>query len=208
MIDKICEIITKRIRKQMPEIDNQRAEAIMYGLQLIIGEIPKILLLFVTAIILRIGWLVIFAYVTMLPYKIVAGGFHLKTNIGCTIGTFTVYFGNVLLSKYVIIQTSYIKYGIITSIWIFSIIMITLFAPADTTNLPILRKEERKTKKILSYIFATITLLVASIIKDSTLANILIFNVLIESICISRLAYKITKNEYGYETYLHQGNLS
>ena len=208
MIDKICEIITKRIRKQMPEIDNQRAEAIMYGLQLIIGEIPKILLLFVTAIILRIGWLVIFAYVTMLPYKIVAGGFHLKTHIGCTTGTLIVYFGNVLISKYLIIQPSFIKHISILLIWIFSIIMITLYAPADTINVPILRKEERKLKKILSYIFATIELSIALILKDRTLANILIFNVLIESICISKLAYKITKNEYGYETYLHQGNLS
>ena len=202
MIDKICEIITKRIRKQMPEIDNQRAEVIMYGLQLIIGEIPKILLLFVMAIILRIGWLVIFAYVTMLPYKIVAGGFHLKTHIGCTTGTLIVYFGNVLISKYLIIQPSLIKYIAIL------IIMMTLYAPADTINVPILRKEERKFKKILSYIFATIELSIALILKDSTLANILIFNVLIESICISKLAYKITKNEYGYETYLHQGNLS
>lgn len=208
MIDKICEIITKRIRKQMPEIDNQRAEVIMYGLQLIIGEIPKILLLFVTAIMLKIGWLVIFAYVTMLPYKIAAGGFHLKTHIGCTIGTFIVYFGNVLISKYLIIQPNSIKYISILLIWIFSIIMITLYAPADTINVPILRKEERKLKKILSYIFATIELLIALILKDSTLANILIFNVLIESICISKLAYKITKNEYGYTTYIKQKSLS
>lgn len=208
MIDKICEIITKRIRKQMPEIDNQRAEVIMYGLQLIIGEIPKILLLFVTAIILKIGWLVIFAYATMLPYKIVAGGFHLKTNIGCTIGTFTVYFGNVLISKYLIIQPNSIKYISILLIWIFSIIMITLYAPADTINVPILRKEERKLKKILSYIFVTIELSIALLLKDSTLANILIFNVLIESICISKLAYKITKNEYGYTTYAEQKSLS
>ena len=164
MIDKICEIITKRIRKQMPEIDNQRAEVIMYGLQLIIGEIPKILLLFVMAIILRIGWLVIFAYVTMLPYKIVAGGFHLKTHIGCTTGTLIVYFGNVLISKYLIIQPSFIKHISILLIWIFSIIMITLYAPADTINVPILRKEERKLKKILSYIFVTIELSIALIL--------------------------------------------
>ena len=86
--------------------------------------------------------------------------------------------------------------------------MITLYAPADTINVPILRKEERKFKKILSYIFVTIELLIALILKDSTLANILIFNVLIESICISKLAYKITKNEYGYTNYEEQKSLS
>lgn len=208
MIDKICENLTKKIRKQMPEIDDERAEVIMYGLQLIIGEIPKLILLFIVAIILKIGWLVILAYITMLPYKTVAGGFHLKTNIGCTIGTFIVYFGNVLISKYLVIEPQYIKYIIVGATWIFSIIMISIYAPADTVNLPILRKKERKTKKILSYIFATITLIGAIFIKNSTISNILLFNVLIESISISRLAYKLTKNEYGYETYTKQDALS
>ena len=204
MIDKICENLTSKIQKKMPEIDNERAEIIKYGLQLMIGEIPKFILLIEMAIILKIGWLVIFAYITMLPYKIVAGGFHLKTHIGCTIGTFIVYFGNVLISKHLLLQPAYLKYIIVGLIWGISIIMISLYAPADTVNAPILRKKERRLKKILSYIFATITLLVAILIKDNTLSNILLINVLVESISISRLAYKITKNEYGYETYQNE----
>lgn len=201
MIEKICESLTKKIQEQMPEVDNERAEVIKYGLEIIIGEIPKLILLVVVAIILKIGWLVVFAYLTMLPYKVMAGGFHLKTNIGCLIGTFTVYYGNVLISKYMVIEPIYLKYIIIIATWIFSIIMISLYAPADTINLPILRKKERKTKKILSYIFATIMLIGSLVIKNNTLANILLINVIVESVCISRLAYKITKNEYGYENY-------
>lgn len=202
MIEKICKSLTKKIQEQMPEVDNERAEVIKYGLEIIIGEIPKLILLVVVAIILKIGWLVVFAYLTMLPYKVMAGGFHLKTNIGCLIGTFTVYYGNVLLSKYMVIEPIYLKYIIIIATWIFSIIMISLYAPADTINLPILRKKERKNKKILSYIFATIMLIGSLVIKNNTLANILLINVIVESVCISRLAYKITKNEYGYENYL------
>ncbi len=207
MIDKICEVLTKKIRKEMPELTDERAEAIMFGLQLIIGEIPKLILLFALAIILHIGKLVIFAYISMLPYKIVAGGFHLKTNLGCTIGTFLVYFGNVLLSKYIFIQPVYMKYILIGLIWIFSMIMISIYAPADTINMPILRTKERKTKKVLSYIFVTIMLIAAIVIETNTLSNILIFNVLMESIFISKLAFKLTKNEYGYETYIKQNSL-
>ena len=181
MIDKICELLTIRIQKQMPEIDEEKAEVIKYGLELIIGEIPKILLLFIVAAVLKIGWLVIFAYITMLPYKIVAGGFHLKTNIGCTIGTFVVYFGNVLLSKYIVIGPIEVK-------------------------IAILRKKERKLKKILSFVFASVTLILSLIIKNTTLSNILLFNVIIETTCITRIAYIITKNEYGYENYLKTAN--
>jgi len=188
----------------MPDIDDEEAEVIKYGLELIIGEVPKILLLFIIAIVLKIGWLVIFAYFTMLPYKIVAGGFHLKTNIGCTIGTLSIYYGNVLISKYIIWTPIYAKYTVIFMIFVFSMIMVSLYAPADTVNLPILTKRERKMKRILSYVFATITLLAAIIIKDNILSNILLLNVLIESICISKVAYKLTKNEYGYENYLKE----
>lgn len=203
MINKICESLLKKIRKEMPDIDDERAEIILYGLQLIVGEVPKIILLFAVAILLKIGWLAIFAYATMLPYKIVAGGFHLKTNLGCMIGTFVVYFGNVLISKYIVLFTE-TKYLFTLFTLIFSIIMICLYAPADTINLPILRQKERKTKKVLSYIFAIITLIASLLVQNNTLSNILLFNVLIETICISKLAYRITKNEYGYKTYLKQ----
>ena len=206
MIDKICELLTIRIQKQMPEIDEEKAEVIKYGLELIIGEIPKILLLFIVAAVLKIGLLVIFAYITMLPYKIVAGGFHLKTNIGCTIGTFVVYFGNVLLSKYIVIGPIEVKIAIVIATFIYSIIMISIYAPADTINLPILRKKERKLKKILSFVFASVTLILSLIIKNTTLSNILLFNVIIETTCITRIAYIITKNEYGYENYLKTAN--
>ena len=140
----------------------------------------------------------------MLPYKVVAGGFHLKTNIGCTLGTFLIYYGNVFISKSIIFTNIWIKAIVCFFAWILAIIMISKYAPADTVNLPILRNKDRKIKKILSYVFATITLIVGLLIKNDTLSNILIFNVLIENFCITEFAYKITKNEYGYRTYLKQ----
>ena len=62
MIDKFCTYLTNKIRKEMPEVDDERAEVINYGIQLIIGEIPKIILLFAIAFILRVGWLTMFAF--------------------------------------------------------------------------------------------------------------------------------------------------
>ena len=85
--------------------------------------------------------------------------------------------------------------------------MISLYAPADTINLPILRRKERRLKKILAYIFMTVTLVFALIIKNNTISNILIFNTLIETLCITRIAYKLTKNQYGYKTYKLQGEI-
>ena len=47
MIDKFCRYLTNKIRKQMPEVDDEQAEVILYGIQLIVGEIPKIFLMYV-----------------------------------------------------------------------------------------------------------------------------------------------------------------
>ena len=80
-------------------------------------------------------------------------------------------------------------------------IMISRYAPADTENIPILRKSERKSKKILSYIFFTLGLLAAMIINNNVISNILILGNLAQSIMITPLAYKLTNNKYGYEVY-------
>ena len=57
MIEKFCSYIVKKMRNNMEDIDDRRAEVIQYGLELIIGEIPKVILLFAIAFILKIGWL-------------------------------------------------------------------------------------------------------------------------------------------------------
>ena len=36
MIDKICMFLTNKMRKEMPDIDDERSEVINYGLQIII----------------------------------------------------------------------------------------------------------------------------------------------------------------------------
>ncbi|MBQ6992278.1 MAG: accessory gene regulator B family protein [Clostridia bacterium] len=207
MIEKICNSLTNRIRLKMPEIDDERAEIINYGLQLVIGEIPKNLIMLLIAWALGVLELSIFTLLVMLPYKIVSGGVHLKTHIGCIITTSLFYSGTAILSKNSIIEPTYLKYLIVTLIWLFSIIMISLYAPADTEEVPILRKNERKIKKILSYIFMTATLLAGIIVKDSTLSNILIFGTLIQTIFISKVTYTLTKCKYGYlEAYKNSTN--
>ena len=49
MIDKLCEYLTNKIRKEIPDIDDERAEVINYGLQLMLGEIPKTLIILLIA---------------------------------------------------------------------------------------------------------------------------------------------------------------
>ena len=202
MIDKFCEYLTNKIRKSMPEIDDERSEVILYGVQLIVGEVPKIFLMFALGFVLGLWWQTLLAFFLILPYKICAGGFHLKTHLGCFLCTNIVYCGNAILSTIYTFPSEVIKIITIIAIWTIGIILVSVYAPADTENLPILTKKERKTKKILSYIFLSINMLGAIFVPNKIIANLLIFGTIIQTVSITRIAYILTKNKYGYEEYL------
>ena len=186
----------------MPEIDDERAEIINYGLRLVIGEIPKTFALIAIAYVLGVLKLTIFALLLIMPYRTFSGGVHLKTHIGCIVSTSIFYCGNALLSKYIIFNQIYTKYIIVALVWIFSMLMIKLYAPADTEDVPILRKKDRILKKSLSYITMTISLIASVIIKNQIISNLLVFGILLQTISITRFVYKITNSKYGYEEYI------
>lgn len=204
MIDKICMFLTNRIRKEMPEMDDEKAEVINYGLQNIIGEIPKAFLMLGVAWILGIFEWALFTFLVFLPYRGASGGVHCKTHLGCILGTIGFYCGVPLLSKYFILA-DIVKYIVIGVMWILGMIMIKRYAPADTESVPILEKKVRRKKQIVSYITFSIGLVVALFISNNRIVNILILGTFIQTISITKLAYRITNNKYGYEVY---GNTS
>ena len=203
MIEKLCNYILEKMKKKMPEIDDEQAEIITYGLQMIIGEIPKIFVLFGVGFLIGVGWYMLFAYFAMLPYRAMSGGFHLKTHLGCIVGTVLFYYGNIIISNLLYLDNIQ-KYILIGLTFIFGMLMVSMYAPADTENVPIISKHERRKKKILSYITLSLTLIAAAFVPDRVLSNILIIGTILQSLSITRLAYKITKNKYGYEVYAEE----
>ena len=145
MIDKITQFLTNKIRKEMPEVDDERAEVINYGLQILFGEIPKIFIMFGIAYLLGVFKLSMITFLVLLPYRGASGGFHLKTHIGCIVTTTTFYCGVAFLSKYVVLD-NIVRYILTILIGVFGVIMIKLYAPADTENVPIISKKIRKQK--------------------------------------------------------------
>lgn len=207
MIEKICLTLTNKIRKEIPEIDDERAEVINYGLQLVIGEIPKILLIFVISYILGVFKLTVLSFLFIMPYRMFSGGTHLHSHIGCIIATSIFYIGNAVISQYITWNSNLIKYITIFIIWTFSMVMIQKYAPADTEAVPILRKKERKMKKIFSFISMTISLCLCLIIKNNTISNLLIIGTFLQTITITKTMYKLTKNKYGYLEYIKMENI-
>lgn len=202
MIDKICDKLIKRIRAKMPEVDDERAEVIKYGLELIIGEVPKFFITLCIAWIFGVFKYTLITILIVLPYRLSAGGLHMKTHFGCILGTNLFYVGSAFISKYIVFPGLLTKWIFILGVLIFSSIMIALYAPADTENIPILQKKVRKNKKIKSYIAILFMVVLSIIVKDNVISNICIIGMLIQSINISKLAYSIFKLKFGYLEYI------
>ena len=116
-----------------------------------------------------------------------------------------MYTGNAFISQQFAIPIIYkIVFAVI--LWIFSIAMIRKYAPADTEDVPVISQKERRKRKIFSYIIVTIMVTAGCLIKNNIISNILLVGVLLQTVSITRLAYKLTNNKYGYEEYCKSKN--
>ncbi len=201
MIDKLCDYITNKIKQNVEDIDEEKELVINFGVRLIFGELPKILLLFIIGFLLGIGWHTIIFFLLLCPYRSCTGGFHLKTHLGCMITTTILYIGPILLAKYLIIEQNYILYIMTALVVVFSIFIITKYAPADTENIPILSKKERKTKKIKAYISLIILTAIIIFYPNHMISYMLIYGIFLQNITVLPISYKLTNNKYGYEVY-------
>ena len=207
MIEKICTIITNKIKREMPEIDEDRAEIINYGLMNIIGEIPKIFIVIIIAYLIGILREALITLFSVILYKGASGGIHFKTHIGCLIMTIIFYCGIPFIAKMINLESMF-RVIICFDVWIYGIIMIKKYAPADTENIPIFSKKERKKKKKLSYIIFSINLLISLIMNNEITSNIIIISNLVQTMMITESMYKITNNKRGYAVCLEDSNLS
>lgn len=200
MIEAICNSLTKKIIDSVDEVDESKADEINYGLQLLIGEVPKFFITLILAILFHMVGLTLISFLIILPYRTFSGGFHLHTHLGCIIVTNLLYIGTPYLASIIEIS-DVVRYVAIVFTFIFSFWMINKYAPADTENVPILQKKERRKRKIWSFVIAGIELIIAIFIPYKVISNLIILGILFQTCTLTKLAYKITKNKYGYEVY-------
>ena len=204
MIDKFCDWISKKIKGNISEIDEEKELVINFGVRLLFGEIPKIIALFILGFILQIGWYSLLMYFLIAPYRTFTGGFHLKTHWGCMLTSIVLYIVPILIAKYITMPQRYLIYIITGIIGILSSIFIFKYAPADTENIPILSKQERKTKRIKSYISLGILLTIIVFVPDKIVSYMLLYGMFLQDLTLTPIAYKLTKNKYSYEVYTEE----
>ena len=176
--------------------NNTELEEIKYGLESIYLAITKVVvILFISACIGLFKEAVLFLLIFNLV-RATAFGLHASKSIWCWISSSISFLLIPFICKNVIFPTIfYIVASIIT------MIIFLLYAPADTVKRPLINKKKRKMYKILSVITALIFISLIFIIDNFLIKNMLIFALILESILILPITYKIFK--LPYKNYLN-----
>lgn len=137
---------------------------------------------------------------TLVLYSILRGfafGIHASKNSYCWFVTLSVYIVGPLFIKYFTIplQSIYFIYAIST-------ISLLLWAPADTPSRPLLNKKKRRTNKIITLTLSTLYITSSFYFNSQNFYEIISFTLILESICVCPLTYKIFNTPYrNYKVY-------
>ena len=201
MKQKVLDKVRKIVINSNKDIDEIKLEEIMYGIESIYLTIEKIILIIIISIILNIFKEVM---IFMLIYNIIrftAFGAHAKNSIACLIISTITFIGLPLLAIYITIP-NYIK----IIIGIICLIIFLVYAPADTEKRPIISKKRRVIYKLLSIVLGTIYLFLSINLNINYLNNTLILSLLLQSIMILPITYKLFKIPYNnYMNYKKDG---
>lgn len=136
----------------------------------------------------------------LLLYSVLRGfafGIHATKNLYCWIVTLLTYVIGSLIIKYFTwpMEIIYICY-------VSGFLALLLWAPADTPARPLLNKRKRLTNKIFSLCLALIYVLCSFYLNSNNFYTIVSFILILETICICPLTYKLFKIPYNnYKTY-------
>ena len=174
------------IKKNKPDLNEEQLEIIEYGLEGLYLTIIKIIIILLLAIVLDIlketVLMIIFYNVT----RFFTFGLHAKTSTACLITSLLLFIGGTYLATY--LQIPLIVKIILSVI---CLILICIYAPADTEKRPLINPKKRKRFKIQSIIISIIMGVLIIYLNDSYISNFMVIGQLEAVIMILPITYKI-----------------
>lgn len=180
-----------------PNLSNKELDKIRYGLEGIYLTLTKLIVISILAYFIGIFKEYVLLLLTFNGMRLFGFGVHAKKSSHCLVSSTLFFLIFPIICKIIVIP-KLIK--IIVSIPL--ILLIIIFAPADTEKRPLKNKKKRIIYKILSTTIAVIYITLSFVIKDNTISNCFIFAVVIQIIIILPITYRIFGVDYNnYKKY-------
>jgi len=187
------------ISSNRPDIDEIKLDEIRYGLEAIYMTVTKTVVIFSLAILLNIFKEMFLLLLFFNILRTTGFGLHATKSWICLLSSSLTFILLPFLSKIITIPL-FIK----SVLGVIAIILIFIYAPADTVKRPIINKNRRAIYKSLTTISCILLTLASIIIQDNTISNLIIFGVYTEVILILPITYKIFG--LSYNNYLNYIN--
>ena len=174
---------------------DEEKEKLLYGLEGLYLTITKLVVIIMLAILFKIIKEVALLILLFNVIRYTGFGFHAEKSYQCLITSIIFFFAIPLLFKNIVISNY-----VINIIFAISLISFILYAPADTIKRPIYERKLRIIRKVLTIIIAIIYF-IGSYNLNYDLKILFIESLIIESIIINPLFYKLFKQPYrNYKT--------
>lgn len=197
MKKRFLEKVKSSIKNQYPNYSNEKIEEIMYGIEGLYITIEKSIIIIGLSFVLGIFKELIILLLMFNFIRLFAFGMHAPNGTICLIISSLIFIGFAYLIKIITINLP-----IMIILYIFILISVILFAPADTVKRPLIKKKRRTIYKVISIIITLIYFSISLLIKNNLIINSMLFGLIIESILINPITYKIFKLPYdNYKNY-------
>ena len=197
MKKRLFDKIIKIIKCNSKDVNDEQLEIILYGLEALYLTLTKLVVIILLSYLLGILKETLYILLFYNFIRLFAFGMHAKKSYQCLI--FSLIFFVVipyLVSIINIHPLIKIIFGII------SLILIIIYAPADTEKRPLISRKRRIKFKILSIISGTALLCLIIIYKDLSISSYMFIGFFIASIVILPITYRIFGLPYNnYKTY-------
>ena len=183
--------------KELNKYNDTQLEEIKYGLEATYLGVTKIVNILLLSAVLGI-FKETFSFFIIFNFLIMTGfGLHSSKSIWCWISSSISFIG----IPFICMNITLPKIGYII-LPIISIICFILYAPADTIKRPLINPKKRKIYKIITVTVSLIYFIIINLIKNTLYKNFLTFALLLETILILPITYKIFKLSYNnYKNY-------
>lgn len=196
--NQISTHITKQISIQLPKKTKDELAIINYGLETLLMNVYKVLIIFLIASWLDILTLAFISFAIGSIIRFFASGVHAK-NWWLCLGISSI---NILATAYVS-QFIHISLSLTLSIMLLTVITFYLYAPADTAAKPIINKKKRTFNKWGSIIATGILGALILVLNIPIFLNIYCLNLLFLSFYTLPITYNLFGQTYrNYDNYL------
>lgn len=193
----------KIVSEYYPDYDEDKLDEIRYGLEATYLSLTKTFVILIVCVILGIIKEALLLLLLFNLLRLTGFGLHATKSWMCWISSSITFIGVPFLCRSLVIPTYILGIGCL-----FCLICFFLYAPADTKKRPLIYPKRRFIYKVITLLIGLIYTITVLLINNSLIQNTLVCAMLIESVLIHPLTYKLFRLPYNnYKTYVLAKNI-